>query len=176
MQPKKHILITMLLACTALLFSVHCWAKAIKLYDQPKADAKVVGAVNSSVGIIPIFTPKDSTWIKVADPRNGDVGWIKLADLGQENNKTSEVIFTQKTISDGNPQSFQIIQFGGSPKNLTPEQTQGLTKQLEAQKTFQKNMQQMVNDMYKNINLQWEDMPMIMPVIVMPASPAKKNK
>jgi hypothetical protein len=168
MSYKNHFILTFLIACITLMFSSYSCAKSIKLFDQPKVDAKEVGTVDTSVGIIPIFTPKDSTWIKVADPRNGDVGWIKLADLGQDKDKTSEVIFTQKMISGSGPQSFQIIQFGGSPKNLTPEQTETLTKQLEAQKTMQKNMQKMVTDMYKDINLRWENAPMILPIILIP--------
>jgi hypothetical protein len=108
-----------------------CYAKPVSLYEQPKADAKVIGSVDSDAGIIPIFTPKDTNdWIKVADPRNGNVGWVKQAEL--------------KVSGFTDVQGYQISNFGGF-KPLTPEQNQAMLKQLqESQKSAEKAWNQMI--------------------------------
>jgi len=149
------------------LVSSICFAKSITLYDAPKADAKTVGTIDSDIGIIPIFTPKDDTrWIKVADPRNGNVGWIKNSDLSAPGT-TTKFTFTQQIMNNGKePGSYQVIQFGTPQQKMTPEQTQMIKQMQERQQSIQKNAQEMVNEMYKNIG----NLPMIVPVIVVPES------
>ncbi len=161
---------------STLLCPFSAFAKTINLYDGPKDQAKVVGSVDSNAGIIPIFTPEKGDWIKVADPRNGNVGWVKVKDLGPAN--TTEYTFTQRFINTGNsPQTYQIIQFGG-PSKMSPEQVQiQLKKTEQQQQQLQENMnramQNMLNDMNKlyNWNSQWlnNGTPFVMPVIVIPA-------
>src|SRR5690242_16122189 len=104
-----------------LLFSPFCFAKMLTLYDQPKTDAKTIGTIDSEAGIIPIFTPKDNTaWIKVADPRNGNVRLIQSSELSTKDSKGFS--FSQKIISTGNGPNSYVIQFG-TPQLLTPEQS-----------------------------------------------------
>jgi hypothetical protein len=164
-------LIPLFITLITLIFSSFCSAKTLTLYDQPKADAKSVGTIDSEAGIIPIFTPKDSTWIKVADPRNGNVGWIKSSDL--KNTDSKGFSFTQKIVTTGEgPQSY-VIQFG-APKMLTPEQSQAFIKRIQEQtQNIQKDTQRMMEEMFKNVN----QFPVVMPVIVMPSAdvPVTKN-
>jgi hypothetical protein len=168
-------LIKLCVTLLILVFAPLCSAKILTLYDQPKSDAKSIGTIDSEVGMIPIFTPKDSAWIKVADPKNGNVGWIKSADLDMKG--TNGFSFSQKMISTGKgPQSY-VIQFG-IPQTLTPEQSQAFIKRIKEQtQSIQKDTQKMMQDMFKSINQMQTQFPVIMPVIVMPNAdvPAAKN-
>jgi hypothetical protein len=167
----RRLLITLII----LLFTPFCFAKMITLYDQPKTDAKSVGTIDSAVGIIPIFTPKDSTWIKVADPRNGNVGWIQSSELNTKD--SNGVSFSQKIISTGNGPNSYVIQFG-TPQLLTPEQSKEFFKRLKEQtQSIQQNTQKMMQDIFNNMNQFDMQFPIVMPVIVMPNSdlPAKKS-
>ncbi len=182
-MPRNLTLILALLWTFVLPLPV--FAKTIDLYEQPKDGAKVIGTLDSQEGIIAIYTPEKSTWIKVADPRNGNVGWVKVKDLGSAS--TTDYTFTQRFINTGNsPQTYQIIQFGG-PNKMTPEQIQQQLKQTEQQQlriqeNMNKAMQNMINDMNNlyHWNTQWYNngTPFVMPVIVIPAQtlPPIKDK
>jgi hypothetical protein len=164
-----------LLALVVLLFSPFCFAKTITLYDQPKTDAKSVGTIDSEAGIIPIFTPKDSTWIKVADPRNGNVGWIQSSELNTKD--SNGFSFSQKIISTGNGPNSYVIQFG-NPQLLTPEQSKAFFKRLQEQtQSIQLNTQKMMQDVFKNLEQFEMQFPIVMPVIIMPNEdvPVKKT-
>jgi hypothetical protein len=168
-------LIKWLLTAFTLIFASVSSAKMLTLYDQPKTDAKTVSTIDSEAGIIPIFSPKNSEWIKVADPKNGNVGWIKSAELTAGNE--SGFSFSQKFISNGKgPQSY-IIQFG-TPKMLSPEESQAFAKRLQEQtQAIQKQTQKMMQDMYKNMDALDMPYPVVMPIIVMPnTNAAQSNK
>lgn len=161
-----------LLFSLTLLLPLTSLAKETSLYEQPKTDAKIVGTVDLSTGIIPIYTPKGSEWIKVADPRNGNVGWIKSSELN--NAGTSQTTFTFTQSSDNkSPTTYKIIQFG-QPANLTPEQSEALAKKMQTQQQeFQKSMQNMINNMnqlfYNDSNFMRElNFPVFMPVVILP--------
>lgn len=127
-------------------------AQSITLYDQPNQNAKVIGTADLSAGVISIFSPSNnSDWMKVGDPRNGNVGWVKTSDL--KNVKGSESIVTQKVLTNNPSTSVQVLQVGDGPK-LTKEQAQVLlreyqAKQIELQKTLQGVIGNM-NDFIKN--------------------------
>lgn len=157
-----------------LLNPIACLAKEISLYDQPKADAKVVATADTSAGIVLIFQPKDSDWVKVGDPRNGNVGWMKGSDLATAGSQSS-FTFTQRVINDNkSPSTFRVIQFG-QPKNLTPEQMQTFEKQiqLQQQKT-QQSMQNMMRDMDQLFRS--DNFPTFMPVLILPVEKSEAAK
>lgn len=154
-----------IIALLALFIAPLCSAKILTLYDQPQANAKTVGTIDSDAGLIPIYTPKNDThWIKVADPKNGNVGWIKSSDLDMKG--TNAFSFTQKVISTGNGPNSYVIQFG-NPQLLTPEQSKEFYQRLQEQsKRIQQNAEKMMEEMFKNVNQ--NQIPVLMPVIVMP--------
>lgn len=181
MSRDLTLIFTLLLT---LLLPLCVFAKSINLYEEAKDGAKQIGTLDTQVGIIAIYTPEKGDWIKVADPRNGLVGWVKVKDLGGAN--TTEYTFTQHFINTGNtPQTYQIIQFGG-PNKMTPEQVQLQLKQNEQQQVLmQENMNKAMQNMIKDLNrlYQWNSQwynkssPFIMPVLVFPAqTPPVKNK
>lgn len=68
--------------------------------------------------------------MKVGDPRNGNVGWVKTTDLGSGTD-TSAITFTQKVIHDGNtPYTYQFIQYG-QPQKLTAEQIKEMAQRCK---------------------------------------------
>lgn len=150
-----------------LFFPLSVFAKTILLYEEPKDNAKQIGSLDTNIGIIAIFTPEKSSWMKVADPRDGKVGWIKTKDLDASG--SAEYTFTQRFINSGNsPQSYQMIQFGNAPK-MTPEEIQEQLKktqqqQLLMQENLNKAMQNLLTNPWYNPNA-----PFLMPVIIVPA-------
>lgn len=125
-------------------FSV-CFAQNINLYDQPKSDAKVVGTIDSAAGMVPIFTTKNGDWMKVGDPRNGNVGWVKTIDFSNGNSGFS---FTQHVIDTGKGPQQYILQLG-IPKPLTQEQSAAIIKQIQQQQAdMQKNFQLLMQQFY----------------------------
>lgn len=143
-------------------------AKSITLYEQPKTDAKVVGTVESNAGIMTIFTPKDGDWVKVADPRNGNVGWVKASEL-----KGMGVHFNMMQVGDGD-HAYQVIQYGD--KVATPEQIEKMTKEMRLkQEVLQKDMNRMMNEMFKNMQDYWMNSPILMPVLVVPDTKLSGN-
>jgi len=159
-------------AAIILITSMTVFAKEINLYDQPKSDAKAVGTIDLSAGIIPIYTQKEGGWVKIADPKNGNVGWVKSSDLNSASTSQSIFTFTQ-SIDNKTPTTYRIIQFG-QPTNLTPEQTKTLVKQMQTeQQEMQKSMQNMMRDMDQLFYNDWhfmhhEAFPFFVPVMIMP--------
>lgn len=159
-----------------LSLSVTVIAKEISLYDQPKSDAKAIGMIDLSAGIIPIYTPKEGGWVKIADPKNGNVAWVKSSDLNSAGTSQSIFTFTQ-SIGNKTPTSYRIIQFG-QPTNLTPEQTKTLIKQMQTeQQEMQKSLRNMMRDVDKLFYNDWhflhhEAFPFFVPVMIMPVQKA----
>lgn len=168
---KGRSILTSLVMAIACLSTSICMAKSLNLYDQPKADAKVVGTINSDTGIIPIFTPKEGEWIKVGDPQNGNVGWLKQSDL-----QAIGISFTQNIISTGNgTNSFNLIQVP-TVSTMTPEQTKAMVKHIqENQQAVQKAMSHVMQDIFST---NYEPFPVMVPVIIVPekqTQPATKK-
>lgn len=158
------------LLLTVLVLPLPGSAKTINFYSEPNDKAKSSGTIDLEAGIIPIFTLKKSEWIKVADPRNGNVGWVKNNDLS--NNNTTEYSFIQHFMQTGkNPQVYQIIQFG-TPQKLPTEQLQAFVKQQQLQQQqIQQNIRQLVEDMnkfYQRNMPGFSAIPFTIPVIIVP--------
>jgi hypothetical protein len=175
------IITTFLLSLVMLAFSGIVSALSISIYDQPNQNAKVVGTADLSTGIIPIFTPeKGGDWMKIADPRKGNVGWIKTSDLkGAKGSDNGSVTFTQKIITtDQAPQSFQIIQFGNSPTQLTDQQVQAFMQKMKVeQQALQQSFQGLMKNMNEVIQRQWNmwNTQGGFPMIIIPAPTGKQT-
>lgn len=132
---------------STLVFSSVAAAQAISLHEQPNTNAKIIGTADLSTGIIPVYTPPNSEWIKIADPRNGNVGWVKNSDL--KSGTSNSVTFTQKIISNGSQPGTYTMQFGNQPANANQEQMKEYLKKIQDE---QKIMQQSFQNMLKNVN------------------------
>lgn len=143
-----------------------CDAKTITMYEQPAANAKSIGALDSESGIITIFTPKNSEWTKVADPRNGNVGWIKNSDMGN-----AGFNFNVITKDSGN-HKYQIYQYGNMPAQ-SPAQIENEIKSMELRhQAIQHDMQHMMNDMF---SMFYYPQPVFVPVILVPEQHSAKS-
>ena len=118
------------------------FAKTIPLYSEPKSDSKTSGTVNTETGVTIVYTPKNSEWIKVANPSNGDVGWVKSNDLG--NHQYNMQVIT----SDNGKQSYRVYQFGTN-KQYTKEQIDKEMKRFEEQQhMLHQHIGQLFNDVF----------------------------
>lgn len=167
---------------SAFLLSNTASAATLNLYEQPAQNAKVVGTIDPSKGVMLIYTPKDSEWVKVADPQNGNVGWIKQVDLGKD---TPTVTFTHRTLDNGKgTETYELIKTG-NPLNLTDEQIKQNLERFEAhQKAMNESLQKSYQDMMKNFNiifqeqykyLQENNFPFLAPVTPPPAQKTEQK-
>lgn len=169
--------------CIGLFISASCYSHAfaaeVVLYEQPAANAKQVGKVDLSTGVIPIYTPEKSDWIKVADPRNGNVGWVKSSDVSSTNH--GGIVFTQKIINNGQgAKTYQFMEYANPMgriqfKKPSPE---AIKKWEARQRLMQQEMNHSMHEMMRNMNnlyrQQWEILnssgfPMVEPIVVIPA-------
>lgn len=167
-------------ALSCLSLSGLALAKNINLYDQPQTASKVVGTIDTSSGIISIYSPEKSEWMKVGDPKNGNVGWVKKTDLGD-----TKINFNIITNGKGG-QNYQVFQFGNGSAYSTEDAAKTM-KEIEArQQVIQQEMQKAMQQIYQNAFQMWQNMPMVVPVVVVPektttqktttsAKPAKSN-
>lgn len=143
----------------------------VSLYEQPDAKSKVTATLAKGETIIPILQQKD--WIKIANPKNGDVGWAEKATI-EKNTKSflnitstdgSQYVITQKDKS-GNMQSvYQVMQYSGNNPVIQKQQEE-VFKQIQAQ---QKAAQEQLNKMFSQPmfnNATVYRIPVIQPVIV----------
>lgn len=161
-----------ILSAATLTISSIASAQPISLYDQPSQNAKVIGTADLSAGIIPIYTPTDSSsWMKVADPRNGNVGWVKSDDLKTKQGSSNSVTYTQKIISIPNqPGTYQVIQFGNKPNLTDAQMKEYVEKMRAAQQSIQQSFQSIFKDMNDLFQREWNvvntqyNSPLLMPV------------
>lgn len=143
-----------LLFLFTLFFSANrAFAKDINLYDQPQLAAKIVGTIDSTKGFVPIFSTPDGQWVKVGDPRNGNVGWAKTADLSTTNGPAG-ISVMQRTVNDpsGVPKSFQVFRF--LDPNTTPEQRKDMSQDLQFQsgpRSLQNTIKDIATELDKNV-------------------------
>ncbi len=183
-------IMTFLLTIIALFFAPLTFAKMINLYDQPKADAKILDTLDSEKGIVPIFTGDKGQWMKVGDPKNGNVGWIKISDLADKSGSLSTSLSVTQHIvkTPSGPKTYQQIELA-TPKPMSDTESQALIKQMQTrEQEMQKNMQKMMSDFYKDMNSLYQSnpavftqtaFPVVMPIIVVPqpsaAAPTKQT-
>jgi uncharacterized protein YgiM (DUF1202 family) len=140
--------------------SVTVYAKTINLYSEPKTTSTVAGKVDTEASVTIIYTPKNSEWIKVANPNNGDVGWVKSSDLGG-NGYNMRII-----TSDDGTHSYNIYQLGSGSSQYNQQQLDKEMQQFEQQqRIMQIHMAHMFNDMF------YFPQPIFIPVVMVPEQP-----
>jgi hypothetical protein len=157
---KKSVLIASSLLIALSLSNA--WARPLTMYDEPKVGAKSIGVIDSNKPLVPIFTTKNGDWMKVGNPDNGNVGWVKVKDLSSSSG--SGFSFTQQTV-DTSAGPRTTIQFG-VPQPMTPDQIKEMQKrQIQLQQSIQKMTEDMQNA-YSNLP---PGVPVFMPVIMVPS-------
>lgn len=126
-------------------------AASISLYDQPNANAKVIGTLSTDQALIPIYTRGE--WTKVGNPNNGDVGWINNKILSQYGIPKIYLKTDRKTTDNGTEKSFQMFQFSDSDGGNNDQQMETIVKQLQAQQAkFQANFNDILQQTINNFN------------------------
>lgn len=124
------------------------FATTINMYEQPSTDSKLVASVTSDVPLRPIFYTEKKDWVKVGNPQNGDIGWIKTMEFKEVpgiikiNSSQIQQLVAGK---DGKNKEYNIIQYSG-PNELTPEDAkkavQDMEKRNEQMKAYAQKMQE----------------------------------
>lgn len=176
MKNAKSMIYYCLMFIASLTLANSAFAREISLYDEPKDNGKVIGKIDIEAGVVPIFSAKSGDWMKVGDPRNGSVGWIKISDT-QIPGQPSSISFTQKVINDskGGQHSYQLMQYGKPAQQQSDEIIKKMEQQQAViydsmQKTFQDVMIQMKNVNEWNKTHGMPEFPMWIPMMVMPSS------
>lgn len=170
----RHILFFML----ALLMFSTSYAETksdgkITLYQQPDVKSAVVEVITSSQAIMPIFTQGE--WTKVADPGNGNVGWVSNEALKQQRIPMVKTI--TQNVNSPNGSGYKIMQFGSS-QPFDQKQMDDMIKNWQAQQgNVQRMFSQMLEQSAANLNTLAKQMqqqniqlPMIIPLVVVPDS------
>ena len=178
----KKVLLTSVLA--ASLMCAPIWATTIDLHAKPVEKSKVTTQVNAGTRLLPIYYPGKGQWLKVADPKNGNVGWVRFKDLngaspvaGMHGVKYHQKIVTKSDNHGKGPQVYRVVEYSGTQK-LKPKQVQELVQHMQMQsQRMQAQMQHMMQNMQASFNSMQPinpvmegqgmmDMPMVQPVVV----------
>lgn len=145
----EGLAVTMLFACATVS------AKTINLYSEPKTDSKVASTINTEDGVTIVYTPKSGEWIKVANPSNGDVGWVKSNDLGGDG-------YNMRVFNSGNgTHHYSVYQFGTGNSQFNQKQLENEMQLFEQQqRMMQIHMAHMFNDAF------YFPQPIFVPVLV----------
>ena len=163
MVKKSHLVLMFTALCVNSIYSNPIFAQLVNLYYEP--NAKLIGTIDPQHGIIPIFQSKDKVWIKVANPKDGSIGWVKQTDL----QATKTFAISQAVIySDAAAPPSKIIAYA-TP--ATADQ-QAIFKQLhEEQQAMQHWFHHMESSFFEPSPFFF---PMILPVMVV-HTPATHN-
>ncbi len=156
MRHYFYCLAAFIFTAFSAVYSPAGFAKSINLYAEPLDNAKVISTIDLSKGVVPIYTPKEGGWVKVGDPNNGNVGWIKSSDM-----EVAPATFTQQVVTpaSGQSQSIQTFQYGNAPSNAPlanpqqqQQQVQELMNKLKNDPTIHPQAQQIMQKMVNDIN------------------------
>jgi hypothetical protein len=148
---KKQIKLLIFMIFMWLTLTVQAVSKpttGIQLFAQPNAQSQVIATIPQGQPIIPIYTEKD--WSKIADPSNGNVGWVNNETLKQQG-----MIFTKtitKSVSTPNETNTQVINYSGH-QVVDEKQVQELMNNWQkTQENLSKTFNQMMNQSIEDIN------------------------
>lgn len=146
------------------------FAKSVNLHTEPKAESKTLGTVDPEAGVTIVYTPKNSEWIKVANPTNGDVGWIKSSELGKNHYNVRVV------TSDKGNQTYKVFQFGSDHSQYSQEQIEKEMQRFqEHQQMVHKQIAHMFNDLFYFQQPFLFSQPIFVPVVMVPENANPKH-
>ncbi|MDF1795200.1 MAG: SH3 domain-containing protein [Coxiellaceae bacterium] len=162
------------------------WAASISLYQAPDVKSTVTAKVETGQRLIPIYQSNDHQgWIKVANPKDGAVGWMKVKRAGDATHppklvtKKTDDGFMRRVVTttekDG-PKQYKVIEYSGSEK-LDNKQVQKLIQSMEKRNAqMQADMNRMMNDMRTNFfGFQPIEPPVVERVVLVPVQADAKD-
>jgi len=187
-KPTKILISTIII----IMFSTQATSKPINLYKNPTYNSKITSKLTPGSQLIPIYYPTKGDWLKAANPKTGQVGWIKFSDLKGTTPLPGfqQLTFNQRietrNINNSAPQAYRIIEYNG-PKKLNPEEIKEFIRQMQVhQSKINGTMQLMLRGMLEDFNnfarmepLQYEDdfftFPKLQPMLVVPTKIQKQE-
>lgn len=137
MKLSKKMIIALL-----VFFPISVLAKTLNLHETPQVDSKIIGNINTEMGVMPIFTPKGSNWVKVADPSNGNVGWVESKELNQGG-------FQFNVINSHNGKQFsQTIQYSGNANAARQQIDKTIYDMQKRYEMIERDMHKLMQDMF----------------------------
>jgi hypothetical protein len=161
-----------------MTISTLAFAATINLYEKPDSASKIITTIKTGDRLIPIFYTEKKDWVKIANPKNGDVGWAQASELKCPviiTNINGNITQQQIVTDENHPKVYNVIQYSGT-KELKPEDAQKMVKDTELQQQkidesmqqMQQHMQQIFQDMSKVFEHNFYTFPVIQPIIVVP--------
>ena len=106
----------------------------VNLYEKPQSNAKILKTLSPTVHLVSIYHQKD--WIKVGDPRNGEIGWVNQAQyqkaLKAYYQPNVQTVFIRTEYNEKGKPTIDIVAYKNG-KKLTSKETQKLYDQIKAQ-------------------------------------------
>lgn len=147
----------------------------VALYQQPDKKAAVVATVAPGAPIMPIFTQGE--WTKVADPSNGNVGWVSNDTLKQAQLPQLKILTsTGKNANDNS--SYRVVQYSSGSSTVDDQQLARMMRAWQEQQVMlQRTLGQLIEQSAAGLNAvaaqlreQPVQMPLVVPMVVMPAA------
>lgn len=152
----KKILLVIVVLFFATISNL-TFAVTINIYEKPESDSKILTKMKSGEQLMPIFYTEKKDWVKVANPKNGDVGWAKVSELKGpviitkiNGTETRQQIITGEGDKK-QPQIYNFIQYSGT-QNLSTEDVKKMVKNMEEQnRKMEKSMHKMQEQMQREM-------------------------
>lgn len=176
---RNIIVLVVLLFCSFL--SMASYANPVNIYEKPDSKSNIVSSIKDNDQIMPIFYV-NKEWVKVANLKNGDVGWMKAEELKGpmiitkiHGSKIQQQIVVNKNSKSKEPVAYSITQYSSAnPAELKPEDAEKIFKQVEERNTkikasvqkMQVDMQKTIQEMFKDFDKNFSNFPVIQPIVV----------
>lgn len=175
MRYLKLFMLTLSLVLSSLIFAAEKPTIDYHIYQDNSTQSKVVGELKQNMTVIPIFYSKNM--VKIANPKNGDVGWVNKQALSNTSIRVPIIMHHHGKNADQS--SYEVITY--SNNQLTPQQTEALMQRLNRQEYRMQRLMaedfQMMQDQFNDPFFNNMSMPVLLqPIIVMPQQSKQPSK
>ena len=144
------IVLAMLLISMSSFVFAQTQEKSFDLRESPNTNSKSIAQLPMGSPIMPII--RQNGWVKVADPKTGNVGWVQSEKLEKSPVVITQIIAGSSSYCKDNNCQFS---FYSSNQPLTPQENDMLWQRIHAQKQYlltqqaamQKQMNEFMNDL-----------------------------
>lgn len=129
-------------------------AGKINLYADANESARIIDKFDVSANLIPIFEEKG--WIKVGNPKNGEVGWVNKEQCRRVTEayynphvKSITINIVDSDVSKVQPSDTKIVAYRND-KQLSDKEAKELYKKMQKdQELFERQMDRLFNESLK---------------------------
>ena len=147
----------------------------ILIYSAPHS-GKILKRLPGNVALVAIYRQKD--WIKVGDPRNGQVGWVNSKQMHQAREAffrpDIQTIYIHTDRNHNGKPELNVVAYKNG-KKLSPEQAQQLYEKMRKSQLREINhvrrMTQWIDDSFFRM-----EQSMFQPIVILPALPQQTSR